>query len=286
MLSGVAAAGVVAAYVLLREHAVPGYLGAALFNDVSGRFGVALDRHVGPPWYYLQSAFVNGAFGAGVWALPAPLALLCARGRTRLGLLYALCVAAAVFAAVSFSATKLNQYSLPAYPFLAILSAIAAREGALALRRAYDAGRVRLLAPRYVVPVLLAAMLGTAGVRAAWARVDMLPRRQFYAQALYGELFRALQARGVRDIQVVDGGMIWPGTVAAGVPADYAPQLYAYSLIGRSQGLEVRRIAGPGSAGPGVLASCDPRRIAGLRRLGRDIGGVQGCVAVQQAPRA
>ena len=281
--AGALALGTGAAYFLLREHAGPGYLKAVMFNDVSGRFTSALDRHSGPPWYYLKDVFVDGAFSAGMLAAAAPLALLGARGRSRLGLIYSLCVTGGILAVLSFSATKLNHYGVTACPFIAILTAIGAHEGLKALARANARGRVQVLTPR-IAYVLLALVLGVIGARSAYARVGWLAQREFYPQASYGELFDALSARGVRSVRVAEGGVVRPGVAADGVARDYAPQLDFYRLLADSRGMDVVRIA-PGAIGMqgrrAVLATCDPGYAPRLRAMGANLVTIPGCVAVR-----
>jgi 4-amino-4-deoxy-L-arabinose transferase-like glycosyltransferase len=283
MAAGALALGLGAAYFLLREHAAPGYLKAVMFNDVSGRFTSALDRHSGPPWYYLKDFFVDGAFSAGMLAAAAPLALISARGRERLGLIFSLCVTAGILAVLSVSATKLNHYGITACPFIAIFTAIGAHEGLKALGRANARGQVQVLTPRTAY-VLLALVLGVIAARSAYARVSWLAQREVYPQASYGELFSELSARGVRSVRVVEGGVVRPGVAADGVARDYAPQLDFYRLLAESRGMDVVRIA-PGAlklqTRGVVLATCDPSYAPQLTATGANLTAIPGCVAVR-----
>ncbi len=281
--AGALALGAGAAFFLLREHAAPGYLKAVMFNDVSGRFTSALDRHSGPPWYYLKDFFVDGAFSAGMLAAAAPLALLSARRRSRLGLVYSLCVTAGILAVLSFSATKLNHYGITACPFIAIFTAIGAYEGLKALGRANVRGQMQMLTPRAAY-VVLALVLGVIGARSAYARIGWLAQREFYSQASYGELFSALSARGVRSVRVVEGGVVRPGVAADGVARDYAPQLDFYRLLSNSRGMEVVRITPAtlnAQGGEGVVATCDPTYAPFLQTMGANLAATPGCVAVR-----
>ncbi len=283
--AGALALGIGAAYFLLREHAAPGYLKAVMFNDVSGRFTSALDRHGGPPWYYLKDFFVDGAFSAGLLAAFAPLALLSARGPARLALVFSLCVTAGILSVLSFSATKLNHYGITACPFIAVFTAIGAHEGLKALERARSCGQMRVLTPR-IAYVLLALVLVVIGARSAYARVGWLATREFYPQASYGELFDSLSARGVRSVRVVDSGVVRPGMAADGVARDYAPQLDFYRLLANSRGMDVVRIgpaALPAHVRSAVLASCDPAYAHRLQAMGANLSATPGCVVVQPA---
>ena len=284
ILAGALVLGVGAAYFLLREHAAPGYLQAVMFNDVSGRFNSALDRHSGPPWYYLKAFFVDGAFSAGLLAAFAPLALLSARGPARPALLFSLCVTAGILAVLSFSATKLIHYGITACPWIAILTAIGAHEGVKALARANARGQVQVLTPKLACSLIVLALV-VIGARSAYFRAGWLADHEFYPQAMYGELFDALSAQGVRSVRVVDGGVVRPGIAADGVARDYAPQLDFYRLLANSRGMDVLRIAPASLAVQGrgvVLASCDPSLTLRLQPLGANLVTTPGCVAVRR----
>ena len=287
-MAGALVLGVGGVYFLLREHAAPGYLQAFMFNDVSGRFTSALDRHSGPPWYYLKTFFVDGAFSAGMLALAAPLALLSVRGSARLALVFSLCVTAGVLAVLSFSATKLIHYGITTCPWMAIFTAIGAHEGVKALGRANARGQAQMLSPKLACSLLVLVLL-VIGARSTYFRMGWLVDHEVYPQALYGELFDALSARGVGSVRVVDGGVVRPGIAADGVARDYAPQLDFYRLLARSRGMDVARIAPAGLEAPGagvVLASCDPGYTPRLRSRGANLVSVPGCVAVAVKPQA
>jgi 4-amino-4-deoxy-L-arabinose transferase-like glycosyltransferase len=111
---GLASAAPVAAFLVAREHAAPGYLHATLFNDVAGRFGKSLDQHAGPPWAYLNICFNRGLFSCGWAAAAAPFAVPIAKARVRLGLVFSLCMAAGILGADSLAATKL--FHMPSQP--------------------------------------------------------------------------------------------------------------------------------------------------------------------------
>jgi 4-amino-4-deoxy-L-arabinose transferase-like glycosyltransferase len=285
---GVAAAMVAATglgWYALREQIAPGYLRAALFNDVSGRFTKTLDRHSGSPLYYVDNLVRGGSFSAGFLLAPAPLALWFVKGRARLALLYSLCIVIGAIGVLSLSATKLSHYAAMTLPFAAIATAIAMLEAVRAADRAYANGRLQIVSP-LMVRVFLAAMLALVALRAGYARYIWLPDRGSNPQSLYGELFRSLRSRNVERVAVVDGGVVnWPGVAAAGVPDDYAPQLDFYMLLARTSGLVVQRIA-PGAL-PGLphgmlVASCDPRLERRLDDLGRNLSQTAGCVAVRR----
>ena len=284
LASAVLAAALVGGYLLLRERAAPGYLHAMLFNDVSGRFNAALDRHNGPPWFYLSLLFADGAFSAGLLALLTPLALIGARGRVRLGLLYNLLTAAGVLAVLSLSATKLSHYAMTACAPLAIACAIAAHRGLEVLGRMVASGQVRQTTSRVICGLAL-AMLALGAARAAQARLAWMPKREFYPEASYGQLFRALAGQGVTAVIVADEGVVRHGVVAEGVPTDYDPLLDAYRLMARSWGLRVDRTtpAQLEAQAPGrVVATCDVDLEPRVHALGAPISTLSGCLAVRR----
>jgi 4-amino-4-deoxy-L-arabinose transferase-like glycosyltransferase len=277
-LAAAIAAAPVTGFYLLREAQAPGYLAAVWSNDVSGRFMTALDRHGGPPWYYLKTTFLTGLFSAGMWSFAAPFALLGIRGRARQALIFALCCAGGVLASVSLSSTKLPQYALTAYPFLAIAVAVALHHFWIRLRQyrgRWPIGVAAVKATLVTAAILLAA-------KACWFRFEYLPSRQFYPQAAYGQLFASLAGQGDRRVVVVEKGA--PGR---GLPPGYAPQLRFYALRASQGGFDVRRAASVpdlrGLAAGDVLASCDPVVTPTLRSVGRDVGAVAGCVAIRSA---
>jgi hypothetical protein len=197
------------------------------------------------------------------------------KGRARLGLVFALCVAGCELAVISLSSTKLPQYSLPADPFLAAATAIAAWGGFRMIRARPDGGR----AIGVGAAVLLAGLFLAVAIRAATFRLEVLPARAFAHQSLYGELFSVLARKGVDHVTVVDGGVD-----DVGVPKSYSPQLRFYTLLWASRGLRVDRPApyGTASTPPGsILASCDMAYVRRLTAQARDFAGEPGCAAIR-----
>lgn len=266
-------------FLLLREKEAPGYLHAMIYNDVTGRFGEALDDHSGPPWYYLYATFVVGLFSLGSAALLAPLALPIARGRTRLALTFASCIALGQLVVVTMSSTKLTHYYLSAYPFVAIAAALAVHAMIVRLRRsvAAEASSERTLWIASLAPALL-LVLGLAHSIAV--REIVLDPRDHYSRTRYGALLDGLA--GLRaPVLLIDRG--WK------IPDDphYAPELRFYAMVAQEAGRRIDQTGDVGriaSAPPGtILATCDPALAPLLRDhaaalvLERD-----GCVARRQ----
>ncbi len=265
-------------FCAIREATAPGYMAAMLYNDVSGRFGEALDGHGGPPWYYLDVTFFAGLFSVGLFALAAPVALAVARGRTRQGLIFALCIALGQLIVVSMSATKLSHYFLSAYPFVAIAVALAIHAAlrALAARRSADATRSPLA--EITMKLIVAVIVIRGAALAIHARQAVLPEREYYSQARYGELLAALADRS-EPIILFDQGLPIPDD------PHYAPQLRFYAMAARERGRQVEQSADIGriatAPADAIFASCDPAMVPALRARGETLAAIPGCVAVR-----
>lgn len=277
---GILAAAPLCAFLLVREAQAPGYLQAALFNDLIGRFQETLVRHQGLPWYdpralaYYPQSLITGWFFAGPILLATPFVLKAVRGKSRVALIYALVVAGAFLAVIGLSSSRLLHYALPVYPLLAVAAAIVSRgafETLLKRGSARSAGRALAIAVLLLAPLIVNAML--------W-RYQRFPERLSYAQARYGELFTSLAARGISEATAIDNGFVLIGK------PHYVPLLSAYRLMWRERGLIVHhRTGAPMSGDRGVFVSCDPAMAAALLRQEPDIGGVPGCAAIRRTPR-
>ena len=276
LVAAALAAVPVLAFLVLRESAAPGYLGAMFYNDIGGRVSEALDDHSGPPWYYLDDTFARGLFSLGIVTLAAPLALTIARGRVRLALVFALCIALGQLVVVSMSSTKLTHYYLSAYPFVAIAAALAAHALLGRLRALAAAGTVSPLSLSFAR--LMPALLLVSGIaHAAEAQRSVLAPREHYPRTRYGMLLDALAGeRG--PVLLIDHGLVIPDD------PHYAPELRFHAMVARERG---RRIAQVGSidqlaaipAGT-IIATCDPALAAAVRdRAGNALFERDACLA-------
>lgn len=273
LLCGLLALLPVAAFVVAREAASVGYLTAMLYNDVGGRFGDALDGHGGSLFYYPALIFGSGLFVAGPVAILVPAALIIADRRRRTALTFALCCAVVPLAILSLAATKLPHYAIPVVPWLAIATAIAVDIGWRWLRRTGvgDAWA----ATAFVLAVGVALTPGLAA--SADFRYDFLSRYHRYPRAGYGALLAELDARGVRQVTLVEPG------IDGGGFTHYTPQIDYYALLARARGMAVaHRLAGV--AIPGTVASCDGPSVAALVGRGATRAGYDGCAYVISAP--
>ncbi|MGY4398702.1 4-amino-4-deoxy-L-arabinose transferase-like glycosyltransferase [Sphingomonas sp. UYAg733] len=275
---------VLGVFLLLCEMQSPGYLRAAWFNDVSGRFGSSLVVEKSR-WFYITQLRA-GFFSATPLLFLSPIALFFARGRVRLVLLFSLCVMIGVLAAFTCAASKLNHYILPAIPFMATAAAITiyvmlGRVGAVWRSGARFS---RLIAMVLLVAAAWPVQMGVAGAVARRYYVPIVGEGARSGQ--YGALFAKLAARADRKILVIDPGFMLEGK------AHYAPVLLAYRQLWAARGMVIDHstdLTMIDRAHGVVLASCDADGVARLSTRGRDIAGVDGCVAVladQGAPAA
>jgi 4-amino-4-deoxy-L-arabinose transferase-like glycosyltransferase len=273
LATGIAAT--LAAFLLLREIQGPGYLHAALFNDVSGRFESSLVT-TKSRWFYIDQLRA-GYFAATPLLFLSPVALFLARGRTRLFLIFSLCIVVTTLIVFTCAASKLNHYILPALPFMAITAAttfgILIDRARAAMRS--DARYARLVAVALLIVALGPILMGVAGAVARRYYVPIVGEGARSGQ--YGALFARIAPRVGRPILVVD-----PGFVLEGKP-HYAPVLLAYRELWRARGVTIDHSTSLAAADARrgiLLASCDAAGVTGLTTKGRDVAGVDGCAAV------
>jgi 4-amino-4-deoxy-L-arabinose transferase-like glycosyltransferase len=271
VMAAVAAAPVLL-FAIAREAMAPGYLDAALHNDLLGRFQHSLIARDDPSWFYVQP-IVSGWFFGGPFLLALPLVWRAVTGKTRCALLYSLCTAGAFLLVASLTSTKLLHYALPAFPALAVAAAIALR--AIFSRGVVGPWHIGSRAFPAAVALVSIVLLGQMTWRSAEWRYRIFPERQNYAQASYGALFASLAAHGIAKATAWDDGFDLEGK------PHYVPLLRSYQLIWQDRGLGVRHHAGPAPATGAVLASCDPAVTPALLRRGADISGVAGCAAIR-----
>ncbi|MGH6617395.1 ArnT family glycosyltransferase [Sphingomonas sp.] len=273
--TGVAVAGAVALFLLVREIGNPGYLLASWHNDVGGRFTESLIGDRKPAAFYLSILWA-GYVAAPLLLVLAPVALTQTSGRARAALLYSLSVCVTLLLVISLAASKLHHYVLPALPFMAIAAAITLRAIILRLIAAHAAGD-----PRHRIRAIAVLLVGLfslfSAAQSAVARRYLIdPPYEGANAARYGALFDRLAAQP-RPIMVVDPGFV------RDEDRHYTPVLLAYRLLWQGRGVPIgwaTALDSGAPAGIGVIASCDPDIVALLQKRGRDIGGVAGCAAI------
>jgi 4-amino-4-deoxy-L-arabinose transferase-like glycosyltransferase len=222
------------------------------------------------------------SFSAGALALLAPMGLLWATKRIRLGLIYVLWCIAGPLAVFSFGATKHPWYLTPAYPLLAIGMALAINAG---VRKA---GEARFLSERLHRRIRNYGQIGgaLAVVLIVFARLAYTEVWHYRHpspvpfEARYNALFDNLHRQGVRSMTVVDGGVDNSERFV-----NYTPQLRFYALLWRKKGLTTLDILPDMRAQPGregeVAATCDQRYIEALSQLGERLESTPGCLAIR-----
>lgn len=263
-------------FFVARELQSPGYLEASWHNDMAGRFRHGLIGREDPPWFYLGMLSADW-FVAGPVLIALPLALRYVRGKSRALLLYSLCVAGCTVAVLTFASTKHVHYALPALPWLAIAAAILLRGVFAGLRSGIGGSRLWFAG----AVVVAGGLLGWQAATGFDWRYRAFPDRQFYTEALYGELFTELSSRGIARIEVVDRGMVLEGK------PHYVPLLRAYQLMWQERGVAVRHHAEvtsvPQLSGI-VVASCHLPDLPLVAAMGAQIDEDGGCVAVRLPP--
>jgi len=118
-------AACIVGYYLLREHYNPGYLQAVYENELGGRFSTVNEGHEGP-WHFYWDAIRWRSFGEWYWVLPSAIVALFFMGSNikRRAMAFSLFAAILFIVIISSSATKLEWYSMPAYPLFAIVAGL------------------------------------------------------------------------------------------------------------------------------------------------------------------
>lgn len=264
-----------AGFLLLREIQGPGYLHAALFNDVSGRFESSLVT-TKSRWFYIDQLRA-GYFAATPLLFLSPVALFLARGRARLVLIFSMCIVVTTLLVFTCAASKLNHYILPALPFMAIAAATTCRTlfaQALAALHS-DAPYARLIAAALLVVAVGPVLMGVAGAVARRYYVPIVGEGA--RSGHYGALFARIAPAADRPILVVD-----PGFVLEGKP-HYTPVLLAYREMWRARGVSIDHSTSLAAADARhglILASCDAEGVTRLMAKGRSVADVEGCAAV------
>jgi hypothetical protein len=263
----------VAAYYLWRERIDPGYLSLVGQNDLLGRYTRTIGMHDGPFYAYLvylmPPSFVGGAL------IPLlPFGWWFAKGRARLGLIYATVVAAAIVIVYSAAATKLSWYIIPALPWIAVAVTLAAR----AVLPPIDSmssrwGRMA----RWGILLLVAASMVSGITYRHW----YFPTKSL-SHDMYGSLLEQLHDRGERTVHILDGGVEnTEGLV------QYTPQLRFYTLYWGRYGMTIRSLASADDARPGdLIATCDPHKITTIASIAGAVPIIQenNCLAVNVTP--
>jgi 4-amino-4-deoxy-L-arabinose transferase-like glycosyltransferase len=270
-VAGALVVAIVGGYYLAREQLAPGYLAAVRANELGARYVHGMNGHFWPAYYYLD--MLGQEFGprwAYVGLAVAPF-LRFGRNKSAAFMTYAFVVIPTLVLVFSLSRTKIFWYVAPVYPLLSITFAIAVERVLHLLVR-----RARMPAPAAYIAVAIGA--GYLVLNALHEKLVVLPKHETNDQGGYGELFAALNARGVRQIQTIDAGVYNNDDLE-----DYTPQRRFYTLLWRARGLEISEENpndAPWLAKGQVLATCDPTLRPRVSALGPSVADAPGCVAV------
>jgi len=112
-------------YYLLREQYNPGYIAAVAQNELGGRFSSVLEGHVGPWYFYFDWLYKTGVLLVLLSVAGMITSLRKADTDTRYLGRYITVAALSFLLIISAAQTKIDWYSIPLYPLMAILAAIA-----------------------------------------------------------------------------------------------------------------------------------------------------------------
>ena len=120
-------AAVGAGWYILREHQAPGYWAAVNYNELGGRFGTALEDHQ-EPWYHYLTEMWHRKFVPWIYFVPlvVPFAVRHPNARARRVAWFALSWTLGLLLILTTAKTRIQWYSLPAYPWMAILVGLGA----------------------------------------------------------------------------------------------------------------------------------------------------------------
>jgi len=112
---------VVLSYYLIRENQNPGYINAVFENELGGRFLKTLENHE-HPWDFYLDLFTNSHFSFWIYFLPLIILFLIFNRNKALNRFVYFCLLCAlvIMMILSSSKTKMDWYSAPIFPFLAV----------------------------------------------------------------------------------------------------------------------------------------------------------------------
>ncbi len=117
----------VVAYYVARENVDPGYIAAAINNDLRGRYATAIEGHHSDAWFYLYGKASTLLLQCGL--LSSVMLSFIAKNGTRTFSRYALAAMSGYLAVISIASTKLSWYAFPLLPLAAVSAALLVAEG-------------------------------------------------------------------------------------------------------------------------------------------------------------
>jgi len=235
--------GIPAAYYLVREWAVPGYLASVYKNELGGRFAGTIEGHAESPTYYIEILLRF----ARPWSWIAPLAAVMGsiswRRSHRACTAFLTVVTLSFLAVISVAQTKLSWYVAPTYPLIATLVAIGGCSAWERLQAAIPGPQWWMIS-RCIIMAIVVLLAGTlaAVIRRNLIEISFAPNR-FDLQA--GIFIReAIPKTGPSDsVRILADGSD-PGK-------HYFPQEQFYAKRMRLEGRDVSVVASSYHAKPG-----------------------------------
>lgn len=247
-------------YYFARESVDPGYIAAAINNDLLGRFNTVLDEHAGGPWWYVMQV------ERCVWLLPGLAGAVWlarrAQGAARQLGTYLGSVCAFYLLVISLSKTKLPWYPIPLYPLLAMLVALCMERLVRLAIRQQDGASAR--ARRRLVWIYGSLGATALAVNIAMVRVanSRIPELHHYS------IF--LRASGIPDTHTGRIVVLHPGYPSSHYDYYTAPTLfYVNRLRQEGHSIVIQRPSEPIPAGYDSAVLCGSVReaMAASRRL-------------------
>lgn len=115
---------VVPGYYILREQLTPGYLESVSRNELGGRFLATLEGHYQPWYFYIAKIIEWDTLWFFLATASVPLLPIYATNETKRFILYLATVICGFLLFISIAGTKLDWYSMPLYPLLAMMCAV------------------------------------------------------------------------------------------------------------------------------------------------------------------
>ena len=246
----VAAAGVTAVVIMwgvARELADPGYLAAALQNDVFGRSLSVIEGHAGDLFYYVSSGEAKLAMPALVIAT-----LIASLGRPQLRRLarFTGLSMAVYLVAISLVATKAPWYLLPLFPLAALevaLSMEAIRDFVVTHYPRWSSLATAVITGAALVGVVAVGVLAVRGID---ARISDTFANDTYQYSLF--MRGPLMSAEPMDLVVVHPGY------GQRVPYFAAAQFYATQLETRGAKISIQLGGDPLPPASDLLLACGP----------------------------
>ena len=139
---------IVPGYYFLREVYNPGYLQAVYENELGGRYLSTLENHKEKWWFYFGKIYKTSKFYMILALIALPLTMRQSGSEYRKLSTYLIVSSLSFLVVISTAQTKLEWYSAPALPLLAILAAISFQQTSnVVIRKTKPTAKYQLIIP-------------------------------------------------------------------------------------------------------------------------------------------